>query len=476
LLVFEHWSVPLPLTDARVPEVYERLAADPEDYAILQLPLGWRNSFGTLGAEDTQTQYYQSVHHKRLLSGNISRNPAFKFDYFARVPILESLITLETYGHVNAERRAADRATAGEFVSFYDVRYVVVAPGIAGRPPYVDTRDAALAYVEEVLPVTQVYDRDGWLLYEVNRPALSSTLSVDVGSCTPLESIALGEGWASGEDIQGLSARWADAQDARIFLPAEAGAAYHLTLRAMPFDFPEAEPQSVTPFVNGHNLGTQILPNGWQSVPWDVPAAWLRQGLNELRLHVRRLDAPADVIPSDGAIGSTGVRAPIAIEVNSGGEAGFAYITVGDPASGKAQDGSLHAPGYNLAVIDPADGRLLERASFDLTETGSEQAAADMIAWIAAIPQGSIVAAALQGCETPYLIAEVAEAFLTIGATAIVGPRYGGCSHAVIGVKGAGRFTALDLSGPGNAWLRAAPDRRTLALAVDSVTWERKDK
>jgi hypothetical protein len=476
LVLFEHWSVPLPLTDARVPAVYERLAVDPEDYAILQLPLGWRNSFGTLGAESTQTQYYQSVHHKRLLSGNISRNPPFKFDYFARVPILESLITLETYGQVNAERRQADRATAGEMVSFYDVRYVVVAPGIAGRPPYVDTRDAAVAYVEEVLPVTKVYDQDGWLLYEVSRPALLSTLSIDLGSGTPLESMALGEGWASGEEIQGVSARWVEAQDARLFLPAEAGAAYHLTLRAMPFDFPEAELQSVTPFVNGHNLGTQILPNSWQSVPWDVPAAWLRQGLNEVRLHVRRLDAPADVLPFDGAIGSTGVRAPVAIEVNSGGEAGFAYITIGDPASGEALDGSLHAPGYNLAVIDPRRGRLLETASFDLTPTGSEQEAADMVAWMAGVPQGSIVAAALQGCQTPYLIPEVAQAFNAIGATATVGPRYGGCSHAVIGVQGAASGTALEASGPGNAWLRVAPDRRTLALAVDLVTWERKDQ
>ena len=191
--------MPLPLTDARVPEVYDRLAADPDDYAILQLPLGWRNSFGVQGAEDTRTQYYQTVHHKRLLSGNISRNPAYKFDYFARRPILESLITLETYGEVDAARRAADRATAGEMLSFYDIRYVVVAPGIAGRPPYVDTRAAAVAYVEEVLPVEKVYDQDGWLLYQVEQPPLPASLTVDLGSGEPLGAMALGEGWSGAE-------------------------------------------------------------------------------------------------------------------------------------------------------------------------------------------------------------------------------------------------------------------------------------
>src|SRR5207248_476870 len=75
LLVLEHLSVPLPLTDATVPAFYSQLADDTDDYAILQLPLGWRNSFGTLGAEDTRVQYYQSIHHKRMLGGNTSRNP-----------------------------------------------------------------------------------------------------------------------------------------------------------------------------------------------------------------------------------------------------------------------------------------------------------------------------------------------------------------------------------------------------------------
>jgi hypothetical protein len=99
-----------------------------------------------------------------------------------------------------------------------------------------------------------------------------------------------------------------------------------------------------------------------------------------------------------------------------------------------------------------------------------------MVAWMNRIPQGTIVAAALQGCQTPYAIPEVAEAFLTIGATETVGPRYGGCSHSVIGVKGAPMQTALEASGPGNSWLRAAPDWRTLALAVDSAMWERQEK
>ncbi|HNS50124.1 MAG TPA: interleukin-like EMT inducer domain-containing protein [Anaerolineae bacterium] len=472
LLLFDGWSVPLPLTDARVPEVYDRLAADPADYAILQLPLGWRNSFGVQGAESTQTQYYQSVHHKRLLSGNISRNPAYKFDYFSRVPVLESLIALETYGAVDPERRASDRASAGEMLAFYDVRYVVVAPGIPGRPPYIDTRDAAVAYVEEVLPVEKVYDGDGWLLYEVQQPPLAESLTVDLGSGTPVGTMALGEGWSTPETIQGYSAHWAQAQGARLLLPAVAGVGYSLSLSALPLDYPGAEPQEVTLSVNGQELTSVEMQPGWLTYTWEIDAALVHSGVNDLRFRFGRLEAPADVIPGDGQIGATGVVAPVAVEVHSGGPDGFAFITIGDTRAGSTVDGSLHEPGYNLAVLDAATGRLLERAAFDLTETGSEREAAAMVAWMGSIPPGSIVAGALQGCQTPYLVTGVAEALLSVGATGTVGPK-ADCSHAFIGVKDPARRSGLEAYASGGSWLRVAPDRRTLAMALDRVTWER---
>jgi Interleukin-like EMT inducer len=468
-LLFEHWSVPLPLTDARIPPVYEQVAAEPGDSAILQLPLGWRNSFGTQGAEDTQTQYYQAYHHKRLLSGNISRNPPFKFDYFRRVPILDSLMTLETYGQVGPERRAADRATAAEFVRFYDIRYVVVAPGIPDRPPYVDTRDAAIAYVNEVLPVEKVYDQDGWILYRVNQPPLPATFAVDFGSSEPGTGMALGEGWAEAEEIQGATANWAVAQRARIFLPAAGGMDYRLTATALPFDYPGAEEQKVALQVNGHRLEPVTLAQGWKTCTWAVPGQFLRQGLNDVRFEFDRLDAPADVLPGNGGIGSTGVQAPTAIEVNSGGEADFAYITVGTGDGGR--DGSAHRPGYNVAVIHPRTGKLLDRRGFDTTPGGSEAEAAALAAFIEQVPDGRIVVVALQGDGASHLTDEAVAAFREIGGQADLRGR-SGWSHAIVGVKGAVPGTALEAAGPDNGWLRVAPDRRTLAMAVDAIVWE----
>jgi ABC-type transport system involved in cytochrome c biogenesis permease component len=472
LVVFEHWSVPLPLTDARIPPVYEPVAAEPGDFAILQLPMGWRNSFGVQGAENTQTQFYQTYHHKRLLSGNISRNPPFKFDYFRQVPILQSLIAIQTYGEVDAERRAADAATAAEFVSFYDIRYVVVAPGVPGRPPYVDTREDAVAYVETVLPVEQVYDGDGWLLYRVDQPPLPETFAVDFGTQDPRTRMALGEGWAGPEEIQGVTANWAISQDAQLFLPAVEGVDYHLTLTAQPFDYPGAEEQRLALWANGRRLGWAGMSPGWDTVRWEVPARYLHQGLNDLRFEFERLDAPADVLPGDGAIGGTGVQAPVAIEVNSSAPAELAYITVGEGEG--AEDGSVHRPGYNVAVIDPRTGELLDRQGFDTTPGGNEAEADALAGLIEGLPAGQIVVVALQGDGAVHLTDRAVAALRAIGGQADLRGTTG-WSHAIVGVKGAAPGTALEAAGPDDGWLRVAPDRRTLAIAVDAILWEQTE-
>lgn len=469
LLVFEHWSAPLPLTDARIPPVYDQIAADQDDFAILQLPLGWRNSFGVQGAENTQTQYYQSYHHKRLLSGNISRNPPFKFDYFRRVPILDSLIALQTYGQVDAGRRASDQAGAGDFVGFYDLRYVVVAPGVPGRPPYVDNRDEAVRYVEEVLPVEKVYDRDGWLLYRVDQPPPPGRLAVELGTPALAAAMALGEGWGQAEEIQGVSANWAVTQDAQAFLPAAEGSDYRLTVTALPFDYPGAGSQTLLAKVNGRQLAQMAMSPGWNSYTWEVPGGFLHPGLNEVRFEFGRLDAPADVLASNGGIGDTGVRAPLAIEVNSDGPADLAFITVGNGE--EAEDGSIHHPGYNVAVIQPKTGKLLDRQGFDTTPGGSESEAAALADLIAGVPEGHIVAVALQGEGAAHLNDEAMAALRSIGAVADLRGT-SGWSQAIIGVKGAAPGTALEAAGPESVWLRVAPDQRTLAVAVDAITWE----
>jgi hypothetical protein len=241
---------------------------------------------------------------------------------------------------------------------------------------------------------------------------------------------------------------------------------------ALPFDYPDALQQGIRPSVNGHRLERVSMSPGWATYRWEVPAGLVRTGLNDVRFEFDRLDAPADVLPGNGAIGSTGHQAPAIIEVNSGGPADFAFITVG--TGQEAEDGSVHRSGYNVAVIHPKSGRLLDRRGFDTTPGGSESEALALADFLAEVPEGRLVAVAMQGDGAAHLNEEVVSAFRQIGGQADLRGT-SGWSHAIIGVKGAAPGTALEVAGPEDGWLRVAPDRRTLAVAVDSVSWEQAE-
>ena len=295
LLLLDHLSVPLPLSDARTPAIYQQLGNDSSDYTILQLPLGWRNSFGTLGAEDTRVEYYQAAHHKRILAGNTSRNPPFKFDYFASLPVVTSLIALETYQIVSPEQRQADRAFPDEFVRFFDLRYVMVQPPVKGRRPYDDTRAATLQYLLDVLPLDPAGEVDGVLIFRVRRSAPPEKLVVDFGE--PSSRLYRGEGWDREEEISGERANWANANRAQIYLPVERVADFRLSLSALAFAYPGAPQQTLTALVNANTrLSPLSIGGGWNTYTLDIPASALHEGLNSLTFDFGYARAPRNLL------------------------------------------------------------------------------------------------------------------------------------------------------------------------------------
>ncbi len=466
-LLVEHLSVPLPLTDARVPAFYYQLAQEPGDFTILTLPLGWRDSFGVLGAEDTRTQYYQAVHHKRLLSGNSGRHEPAKTEYYASIPFFQALAGIELYQPADPAlvRQAAEQAPALAYL--YDLRYVVVHPPVPGRPPYSDTWDEAEQFVLQTMPLdpTPVYAQGGLRVYRVLQPPAQDGFRVDAG--TAGWEIYRGEGWDRNEDIGGATAVWATGAPARLFLPLREVKDRRLTLRLLPFDFPGAEPQKVEVRLNGHLLApARELASGWQEYAWDVPAGYQRPGLNVIALTFSRFDAPRRVLPAQRAIGTTGVETPVDIEVHSADEAAgdFAYITIGDER--QKVDGSTHRRGYNFAVLEPRTGRLVQKAAFDTAASAYE--AQKMAEFLADVPAGYIVVGAVRGRGADRLTDEAVQALRSIGSG--VDPRQQPAwSHALIGVKGAPAGSASEVWQAGQSWLRVGsnPDARTLSAALD---------
>ncbi len=300
VVLFDQVSVPLPLTNAQVPEPYTNIASEPGDFAVLQLPLGWRNSFGTWGAERTQLQFYQSMHHKRMLAGNISRAPDFKFDYFTRIPLFRALTDTELYREVDDETLARAQAQAGELATLFDVRYLIVHEPIPLRYPYVDTMPAARDMAFSLLPVhpSPVASGDGATVYKVIQPPVPDPLRIDFGDWT--SAPYRGEGWAENEDVFSATANWALGNQARVFFPVRGPGDRHLAIQIAPFAFPGAPPQVLALSLNGQPLdGSFALSEGWQIVEVTLPESALRQGLNTLTLDFDHAITPSTVLPGN---------------------------------------------------------------------------------------------------------------------------------------------------------------------------------
>ncbi|MCC7352980.1 MAG: hypothetical protein IT330_04420 [Anaerolineae bacterium] len=427
LVAFEHLSVPLPLSDFRVPPVYQRIAQEPGDFAVLELPLGWRNGARVMGTQEViimWVQWYQTAHGKRLLGGNTSRNPEFKFQYFAEAPVLNSLIALETGRTVDDATRQSDRAIAPLVMQFLNVRYVVAHT--AKLPP------AVLDYVEATLPVEHLATEGDIRLYRVIPPA--PTIRVE-RPATPWGRLALAEGW-SLPDAEGA---WAQRDGARLLFPMTPET-QHLRLRLRA----PGPGQWLVPVFNGRHFPYIILTDEWRDYTIDLPAWAHRPGPNELELRFKRLYPVPEPAADARMIGTTGVSAPRYILVSSAGldvgDFGHVYL-----------DGAEVSPnqrGYNLVSLDAGSGRVLAVETFDTNAVITDSAR--LVDFVAAVPDGAIVAGAAADEAAYSLTGEAMRALQQFGIRFDMRGHFR-WSHAFIGVKGAAAGTALE------AWSETRP-------------------
>jgi hypothetical protein len=437
LFLFEHLSIPLPQSDMTAPAPYAAIAAEPGQFTLLDIPLAWRNGFRITGPHHPGFmfgQFYQTVHGRQLLQGNTSRNPEFKFQYFTQAPVINSLLALETGGQLPPERWEADRAIAGDVLRFFDIQYIVVRPcgnDVSGDVPC--TSEATLPYVEGVMPVQRTYNGPAMSVYRVNLPPLPSR--VEISASAPLARLYLGEGWGAIVD----QPMWAQRQTARLFVPLD-GQRQEVTLRLfVPRTeyLASGEEQRLVISTNGWRSAPLSLRPGWGEYTLSLPAAAVQAGLNEIRLHFDQLYPVAsllqeeDIPQAPSPVGAS----PVALLVQSAGkEVGdFGHIYV------NGVDVSPNQRGYNVAALSPQGD--LQIASFDThLDPGASSALA---AFIAALPEGQIVAVAAADEASMNLEEEAIAALRSIGATGDLRGKFR-WSHAIIGVKGAGPGLALE--------------------------------
>jgi len=471
-LLYEHLSLPLPLSDARIPAVYTAIAADPAPVSLMQIPLGWRNSFGTFGAERTQLQYFQTAHGKPMLGGNISRAPDFKMGYFERIPLFQAIRTVEFGGTLDETLLAAAQAEAADLMYLYNTSYVLLYPPIPERKPYADHWQATWDFVKGTLPLEAepFWRGDGIEAYRVVQPQGSDTFTLDLGA--PGTFAYRGEGWDTvAEDTPyETSAIWATTTQSRLFLPlrqVDPAATYTLSLRLHPYAYPGSAQQSVQLTVNDWTASREMLADGWNELHWQVPGSALVDSLNRIELQWAWRAVPREVLGGNRQIGTTGVELPIDADLTAFADGG--WMALFDEA-GEQSDGSAGRRGVNVTVLD-ADGAVREKIGFDTEANAFESE--KLATFLGTLDAGQLVLIASHGNATAHLTADAVEGLRNIGADLTMETLQG--QHFVIsGVQGAAPGSAAVVTDPERAFLRISldHDRRPLAAAVDWITLE----
>ncbi len=431
LLLFEHLSLPLPLSDFRLPAAYQAVVADPRPGAVLDLPVGWRNGFNVFGKSDVVImfeQWYQSYHGKPILGGNTSRNPEHKFQYFLENPVIGVLAAMQDgRPAADADLRLAQQL-APDLLRFLAVHTVLVH-----RDKVAPDFEQQLS---QLLPLVFVAESDGIARYEARWPAERPQVSL-VADDAELPTY-LRQGWGPVSGYEGQPVRWATRTQPKLLLPGlSRPSQFRLTLLS-------PGPQKLAFWLDGLFLAAHELQPGLNSLVLPVPASG--DGLpRRLDIRADHRFSPADLAFSPHGIGSAGVASPVSIVVRSAGkETGdFGHIMV---------EGEEHGPnqrGYNLVAIEPATGRVLAAAVFDTHDPYlAPQPSAELAAWVAALPAGVIVAGAVRDAAALSLGEDALQSLRSLGVqTDIRGSLRQ--AHAFVGVKGAVPGAAIEATADG---------------------------
>lgn len=125
-VLFELFPVPRPLYSASVPAFYARVALDPRDVRVLELPVGVRDGTSSVGDFTARSQFFQTVHGKPLVGGYLSRVPRKRIAEVRQDPLLDALITLSEGGTVDRAREPGIMERGPEFIRRGHIGYVVI--------------------------------------------------------------------------------------------------------------------------------------------------------------------------------------------------------------------------------------------------------------------------------------------------------------------------------------------------------------
>ncbi|MCS7285789.1 MAG: hypothetical protein RMK30_07160 [Anaerolineae bacterium] len=195
LILLEYWPAPYPFTPPDTPDFYWKLAQEPGEFNIINLPMNWDRPHYLL---------YQTVHRKWLVSGYTSREDPRTL--VKRMPVLQH------FRHLREDIIKVDLAQLTPSVMAYlGVKYVIFDFYQMASD---EERGKTLALASEAFRDSELFYRDERLIvYRVLPPE------------KPVPFLFLGEGWG---DFNGSYRSLK--KEGSIFLHAPGPSVLHLTM------------------------------------------------------------------------------------------------------------------------------------------------------------------------------------------------------------------------------------------------------
>jgi len=175
LIIFEFLAIPIPMTDLAVSDFYYQMSNDTEEYAVLEVPIN----------RIAEYIYYQSIHGKKLVGGDSSRESYPFFEFIYKTPVFQNFkLPQRDYAYLSGCLNQNISEIGRSVLKHYNVKYVII------HKDMVSSLDLeALEELTKKIGVDLIFEDDSIIVYEVK---------VDVEDLHPF--MMVGENWLMYKD------------------------------------------------------------------------------------------------------------------------------------------------------------------------------------------------------------------------------------------------------------------------------------
>lgn len=291
VMLVDQLAVPFPIYHTEPPPGYARLAAEPVQGTLVDVPLR---------QDLLWNLYYQSVHKKRLLIGSFSRLDEFYQNYPEHIPFVEVLKNPRSLVDTPPEDLNTYRDSAQWAVVFFDIDTIVLHKNLMSDAQC----DATRAFIGNVLEgfTLNQFEEGNLIIYQLMkkcRQPVQEDLFIDFQPAAP--RFYLARGW-SGSEMWGdsLSVRWSEGATSDLYVYLQPSASLSAEFRVFPFAYPGSPNQALHVYLNDNPLDTLEFADRkqWQTFQLALPGQYLRTGVNHLQFRYGFSARPSSVIPS----------------------------------------------------------------------------------------------------------------------------------------------------------------------------------